>query len=303
MKRKLILTAMVFSLCISSSYSASKGTSGAQFLKVIAAPRVAALAGTYAAVNDDVNSIVCNPAGLAGLQKKEVVLVQNNWIQDIANQYFAYGMPIGKAGTLGVSVIMLSVKDINKVNNSAVAQGTYGTADTAVSLAYAAKLGEKLSVGLNAKSISSKIDDVSASAMAADIGGQYKASEKLNIGLVAENVGTELKFIAEGDPLPMLIKLGGAYTVAGTFLLALDVNSPNDGDVYVGVGSEYCIAAGEKLVFPVRVGYRTGMETGGLSGLGTGAGILYNNLFGVDFAWTPVGDLGDSVKFGLRFIF
>ena len=303
MVRKCLSAVVVLLLMTSLSFSASKGTSGAQFLKLIPDPRAAALGGTYTAVGGDISSILFNPAGLSTLMRPEAVLVQNNWIQDITNQYVAFGMPTKSAGTFGIAVDMVNVKDISKYDNNAVAQGKYEATDMAVTLAYAKSLSRKFGVGLNLKSISSKIDDQSASALAADVGAIYKASRQLDLGLSAQNIGGQIKFINEGDPLPLTVKLGGAYKPNNKMLLALDINSPNDSDLYVSLGAEYRIPAGQKLQFPIRVGYRTGMETGGLSGLGTGVGILYNKTFGVDLAWTPEGDLGDSMKFGLRFIF
>ena len=303
MVRKCISLLTVLFLMTSLGFSASKGTSGAQFLKIVPAPRAAALGGAYTAIGGDIDSILFNPAGLSTLQKKEAVLVQNNWIQDISNQYVAFGLPTRKAGTFGLAVDMVNVKDINKYDNNAVAQGKYEASDMAVTLAYAKSLSRKLGIGVSVKSISSKIDDQSASALAGDVGAVYKASRKFDIGLSAQNIGGQIKYINEGDPLPLTIRLGGAYKPNNKMLFALDVNSPNDSDLYAAVGAEYCIPAGQKLVFPVRVGYRTGMEAGGLAGLGTGLGILYNKTFGVDLAWTPEGDLGDSMKFGIKFIF
>ncbi|MCB4791321.1 MAG: PorV/PorQ family protein [Elusimicrobia bacterium] len=303
MVRKFMLLMLSLCLCANLGFSASQGTSGAQFLKITSAPRPSGMGGAFTAVSGDINSIAFNPAGLASLEKKDAILVQNNWLQDITNQFVAFGLPIKDFGTLGIAVNMLTIKDIKKYDNTATAQGTYGANDMAITLGYAKAVSEKLSLGLNAKSISSKIDDQTASAMAADVGTLYKASSKLDLALAAQNIGSSMKFIAEGDPLPLTIKLGGAYKPSEKLVLALDINSPNDSDLYFAVGGEYSISAGEKLVFPVRVGYRTGMQTGGLSGLGTGLGIMYNSVFGVDLAWNPGGDLGDAMKFGLRFCF
>ncbi|MBN1622370.1 MAG: PorV/PorQ family protein [Endomicrobiales bacterium] len=303
MFKKFLVVAMAVCMATTLTFAASKGTSGAQFLKIIAAPRPAAMGGAYAAMSDDVNSIVFNPSGLAFLKKKEAVLVQNSWIQDISNQYLAFGMPTENMGTFGLSVIMLSITDIDHRDNLANDLGSYDARDMAVSLAYARCLNEQWGVGLNAKIIQSKIEDESASAFAVDIGGLYKVSERVDLGLVIQNLGTEVKFISEGDPLPMTVRLGGGYTPINDLLLGLDVVYPNDSDIYASIGGEYNLKVIEKFEFPIRAGYRSGMETGGLSGLNAGLGVLYNNFLGVDFTWTPVGDLGDSMKFGLRLKF
>ena len=298
----LIMTMMCFAATL--GFAKSKGTSGAQFLKIVTAPRAAALGTAYTAFNDDVNSIAFNPAGLSFLPKKEVALVQNSWIQDISNQYLAAGLPMGTKGTLGLGVTMLSVKDMVQIPTSGVATGTkFEASDMAVTLAYAKAFGEKLGVGLSVKSITQKIENESAAGFAADIGVQYRASRKVDLGLAVQNVGTSLKFITEADPLPMTIRAGSAYRPLASIAIGLDVIAPNDSDVYAGIGAEYCLKAGQKLVFPIRAGYRSGYETEQMSGLGGGLGIVYDNVFSIDYAWNPMGILGDSMRFGLSFKF
>ncbi|MCB4791595.1 MAG: PorV/PorQ family protein [Elusimicrobia bacterium] len=299
MFKKLCLSIMVLSISAVFSFSASKGTSGAQFLKIVTAPRPAALGGTFAGFSGDVNCMAVNPAGLSTLDMKEASLNQNNWMEGISNQYIAFGMPVNNDSALGVNVTMLSVKDITRTDTSGNTNGTYDASDLAVGIAYARKVAESLSLGLNAKMINSKIENENASAYGVDIGGLYKANEKVDIGLCVQNLGTKMKFIDEADSLPMIVKAGGAYKMNSELTLGADINYPNDSDIYLSAGAEYYIKSGDKLEFPIRAGYRTGMQTGGLSGLGTGLGVLYNKTLGINLAWTPEGDLGDSVKFGL----
>ncbi|MCB4792827.1 MAG: hypothetical protein LHV68_13240 [Elusimicrobia bacterium] len=125
------------------------------------------------------------------------------------------------------------------------------------------------------------------------------ATDKVDIGLAIQNLGTKIKFIDEADFLPMTVKAGGVYKLNSDLTLGADINYPNDSDIYVSAGAEYTVKSGERLEFPIRAGYRTGMQAGGLSGLGTGLGMLYNKTLGINLAWTPEGDLGDSLKFGL----
>lgn len=301
-KKSIILSLLACFLAV-TGFASAKGTSGAQFLKVVASPRIAAMGQTFAAVSDDVNSITYNPGGLASLNKKEITLVQNAWIQDIANQYLAVGVPIEKLGIIGLGVNMLSVKDIEKMDSSQNSLGTYNSNDMAITLAYATKMNNKLNLGLNVKMVNCKIDDETASAYGADIGAIYKASPKLDFGISVQNIGTELKFIEEGDPLPMTVRLGGAYKAMDQLLIGLDVHYPNDADLAVSLGAEYKLKAGDKLIFPIRAGYKSGYETEEMSGLGTGLGVLYDNLLSIDFAWTPMGILGDSMKLGIGFRF
>src|SRR5204863_9192774 len=86
-------------------------------------------------------------------------------------------------------------------------QSRYGS----YNFAYGQTLGEKLSLGVTGKWINAKIDDVSANAYAADFGSMYKMSPRLTLAATLLNVGTKLKFLNEGDNLPMAFRAGAAF--------------------------------------------------------------------------------------------
>ncbi|MCB4790768.1 MAG: hypothetical protein LHV68_02665 [Elusimicrobia bacterium] len=151
--------------------------------------------------------------------------------------------------------------------------------------------------------INQKIDDQTASGLVADTGLLLKGSAKLDLGFSVLNVGSGIKFINEADPLPTTIKAGVCNKPTEHIKIGIDASKSNDADANFGAGAEYCIKAGEKLMFPIRAGYRTGYETEQLSGLAAGAGVMYNSVMGFDFAWVPMGILGDSMKFGLSLKF
>src|SRR6185437_11984185 len=81
--------------------------------------------------------------------------------------------------------------------------GSFSSHYGSYNLSYGQTIGEKASVGMTGKLINAQIDDVSANAYAADFGGMYRVNEKLNLGATLTNLGTQLKFIEEGDSLPM----------------------------------------------------------------------------------------------------
>lgn len=303
LKRHLYSCLIGLMFICASGYCDSQGTSGAQFLKIVSSPRAAALGGAFTAFDGDVNTIAFNPAGLAFMENSEVSLVQNNWIQGISNQYLALGLAT-KAGTFGLSADILSIGNILERDNTGAADGTsFGSSDMSISVSYAKSFGERFSVGLTGKSISQKIETVSASSIAGDLGIIYKLSQKINIGASVLNVGSGIKFIDETDPLPTTIKAGIMYQPVQALKIGVDGSQPNDADTDYGIGAEYSIKVGEKLVFPLRAGYRSGYQTEDLSGLAAGCGVMYNNALGVDFAWVPMGILGDTMRFGVTYKF
>jgi hypothetical protein len=303
LKKVLVILIIFLSVVTGIGFCDSQGTSGAQFLNIVTSPRAAALGSAFTAFCDDVNSIEFNPGGLAFLEKKEVSLVQNNWIQGVSNQYLAFALPTS-AGTFGLSLIMVNEGDMTRRDNTGLQTGTFNASDMAASLAYARSFFDgRLSAGLNIKSINQKIDDVSASGIAGDFGVIYKAAENLNLGASVLNVGNGIQFINEADPLPTTVRVGAMCMLVKNLKIGLDAGMPNDSDATYGVGAEYTINTGSAFIFPVRAGYRTGTETGDLSGLSAGCSVVYNKTLSIDFAWVPMGILGDSMQFGISYKF
>ena len=129
-----------------------------------------------------------------------------------------------------------------------------------------------------------KVYGIDKCTYAANLGLIYKSSESLSLGLVVQNVGGELA----GDPLPFVAKIGMAYTWK-SMLLALDIASPADNDVYYGAGIEWWIMDGIAL----RAGYKTNQDVG--EGLTAGVGFSKGKIR-FDYAYVPYGALGNTHK-------
>lgn len=301
----ILLAILLMCSLVGTAFASSKvGTSGAQFLKVGVGGRATAMGGVYTGVADDVSALYWNPGGLGGLKNTEVIYTYNKWFQDITHHFVGAATPTS-VGVFGLGVTMLGMDDLEKrTADVETPEGTFKAQDMAIAVSYGKAITESLMLGGTVKMLSSKIDDESASGVAADLGALMKTGvEGLNVGLAITNLGGEYKFIDEGDPLPMMIKLGAGYKVLNDALtLAADVIYPNDNDVLFGAGMEYAIKFGEGGALALRTGYKTGVDTGGLSGLGAGIGISYQ-MFGFDFAWTPYGDLGDAMRGSLSLKF
>src|SRR6185312_5189027 len=104
---------------------------------------------------------------------------------------------------------------------------------------YGQTIGEKASVGMTGKLINAQIDDVSANAYAADFGGMYRVNEKLNLGATLTNLGTQLKFIEEGDSLPMEFHAGAAYEPDPRYLLSAEGVVPKSGMSSIRMGGQW----------------------------------------------------------------
>jgi hypothetical protein len=251
----------------------------------------------FAGVANDATAIYWNPAGLGGIERGSLSVMHAAWLDDISYEWAAYAQPLGGFGVLGVGVQYLSYGTLTKLDSTGLEGDSFNPADMAASLAYAKKIGS-FGVGINLKYISSKIVDT-ATAYAADIGIQQKLGDKLTLGLAAQNMGSKMKFISEEDPLPMNIKFGGAYSIKKNWIAALDANSSNDNDITYGAGTEYVWALDDSMAVAGRLGYNTTAEdTGGFNGVSAGLGFTYKS-YTIDYAYVPYGDLGNTQRTSL----
>jgi len=298
-----IVTAICFSVLSVTCY-ADVGEAGAQFLKIGAGARPVGMGGCFAGLADDVNAVYWNPGGLSQIEKREATMMYNRWFQDIGYGYIGYVHPVSeKTGVFGGAVSYLVVGDMNRAKVDAdgdmvETNGKFGASDTLVTLSYGRKI-KKVNAGISLKYINSKIDDESAAGFAVDLGCLYTTPvPKLNVGLVVQNLGTKMKFISEADPLPLSFKLGASYKMLeeDALTLVMDVNIPVEGNVNVHAGGEYRLLN----MMALRMGYKTTTVKGlgALSGLSAGCGFSYRG-YGIDYAWVPYGDLGNTHRISL----
>jgi hypothetical protein len=275
---------------------ASVGTEGAAFLEIPVGARPAALGGSYSALANDAYAPVLNPAGLGFLNSTELAGQHLSYISPNYYEFGSFVHPLSKGKALGVSAQYFTTGDIPGTNLDGSSFGTFSNHYGAYALAYGQAVTDSLALGASAKWINAALADVSANAYAADLGALFKASESLSLAATLTNMGTNLKFLQEGDPLPMEGHLGAAYKVSNSFLLTAEGvygrNSAGSGHF----GMEWRPIE----MVALRTGYRTDTLKGlsPLAGLTTGVGL---NIWGQEFsyAWLPMGDLGNTQYFSL----
>ncbi|MBN2406823.1 MAG: PorV/PorQ family protein [Elusimicrobia bacterium] len=297
----LILIAAIYGI----SEAAGVGTTGAQFLKIDPSARPLGMGGAFCAVADDCNAVFYNPAGLARLEKKEVSGTYVEYFQSIDYGSLAGVMPLG-AGALGLGINYLGVPDIQRrgVDDIDDPDGTAGVdtfdaMDTAISVAYARKNAvpsviNNLDLGANLRFIYQTIDDESAFSAMVDLGAYYPVASRLSLAFNIQNIGMDVKFKDEGDPLPLNFKAGAAYRPLKGLTVACDINEYIvDEMLYACVGAEYWLFG----IIGFRGGYKYGYDTDKLGsddvGLSGGMGFRYFGL-GLDYTFAPFGELGDT---------
>jgi len=308
----LILAGVIASASAAISFAAfsekAAGTRTAQFLKLPVGAKYIAMGEAATAVADDANAIYYNVAGLARVEKKSAEYMYGGLLlkdkvsgeSNPGQHWIAYAMPIEGIGSAGIAIQLLNVGDISKTDITATSKGTFAPRDLAVNFSYARKLME-IPLGLNIKIVNSKIEE-SATTVGFDLGAQHMM-DKLMLGFAVQNLGGKLKFETESSKLPILIKLGAGYKAMENWVAALDIVFPEDNSPVLALGTDYMHKISEEISLSGRVGYNTrNRKVDGFNGLNIGVGFWYK-MAGLDIAWSPMGDLGQTIRFsvGVKF--
>ncbi|HAH31877.1 MAG TPA: hypothetical protein DCL44_06135 [Elusimicrobia bacterium] len=298
--------AFLFFVSPGSCANSNAGTSAAQFLKLGAGARAAAMAEAQSAVADDVYAAYYNPAGLALIEKPAMGAMHARYLQGSSYQYGALALPIGEGSrqVLGLSICNLGVSDLERrTQDTDLPIGYFEAANFAYSLSYARRATDRLSFGVTGKLVKVSIDNVAGQTLAADIGLRYRPAAgdgfPFNVALAARNLGTRLELGADKDPLPSAMVLGVSAHPLSDLLLDLDVIRYRDTDIIFAAGGEYRQKLSGKLLGLVRAGYSNHHKSvAGASGVTLGAGLSISGL-AFDFAWVPFGDLGNTFRYSL----
>ena len=291
---------------------ASSGTEGAAFLDIPVGAGPAALGASYTALARDAYSPTYNPGGLGMLESTQFSGQHLSYLDSLHYEYLSFAVPLPRStscanaaecngSALGGSIQYLGTGDIDGLEADGTTPHEFSSYYASYNLSYGRSLSDKLSLGVTGKMIKAKLDDVSGSAYAADLGGMYQMQKNLTIAATVMNLGSKLKFLDEGDSLPLAFHLGAAYNLNPQWLFTGEVVYPKTGLASFHMGSEWRPLD----LLAVRLGYRTDTvkELSPLAGLSAGMGL---NVWGQElaYAWLPYGDLGNThyisllMKFG-----
>ncbi|HFA50694.1 MAG TPA: PorV/PorQ family protein [Bacteroidetes bacterium] len=145
-----------------------------------------------------------NIAGLARINKTEIILANTNYLSGTDIQFNALGLAqkIGENSALGISLMAIDFGEI-PVTTADLPGGTGATFKPRyfnIGLGFSHIFENKVSVGVLVRSVTEGIEDVTASAIALDAGVQYVTGEKDNFkfGISLRNVGGRMEFKGEG---------------------------------------------------------------------------------------------------------
>lgn len=310
-KIKFVVNLLLISLLTTSIFAGGgsrNGTAGAAQLLIPVGARGVAMSGSSLVGSSGVEAIYWNPANLArGEQATNVMFSHMNYIADIGVEYGAVSTNLEGFGAIGFSIKSLNIGSIPVTT----VQAPDGTGQTftpqfmTLGLTYSRLLSDRIAVGITANLISEKIELVSTTGLAFNVGISYKNLgnvDGLSFAVVLKNLGPQMKYDgsglliradaaslqrptqlykieAAGYELPSTLELGLGYTYNINSSNALMVNGVFQNSNFYGdeykLGMEYTF---DNLLF-VRGGYMFLPELekdDNIYGLTAGVGINYD---------------------------
>lgn len=288
--------------------SGDEGSAAGVVLRLDPGARSSAFGSAYAARSNDPLSIHFNPAGLGSQLNTEGMFSHFQLFAGIEYNHLSMTTPIvrDRAG-LGFSLTSLDYGDLQRTTvdgsqNPVTGQGQFGADDLTSSASLGLSLTDSLKAGVTASYIRQQIAEFDASTVTGDFGLQYHVDQdNLVFGFAARNVGGDIKFVQESDPLPQVYDGGVFYSqpIRGgqdVFNLGGDMVFPSDADAYVSAGAEYGFF--RTLFF--RVGFNGSQEAD--DGFTVGGGI-HDQRFRINYSYVPLGDLGDHQRLSVTYLF
>lgn len=259
MERKAMVVAALVALCGSPALAGNPdraGSAGATQLLINPWARSAGWGLANSSSVRGVEAMFGNIAGLAHLNKTEVVFSNTRWLSGSGTTInsIGFGQKMGASGVLGVSATTMGFGDleVTTVDNPSGGRGTFSPTMANIGISYAKSFSSSIHGGLLVRMISESIANVRASGVCFDAGIQYVTGPKDNVhfGISLKNVGPAMAFSGDGlsvqgllisgsDQLtleqrsaqfeiPSLLNIGAAYdwhlndlhriTFAGTFV-------------------------------------------------------------------------------------
>ncbi|HOL48868.1 MAG TPA: PorV/PorQ family protein [bacterium] len=270
---KKILSLVFLLVCFANflfAGSSKIGTTAFNFIKLDYSARAEAMASAFSSIDNDINAIHYNPAGVALLKKNIISLYYSNYFLDVNYQAISLNQPITKKINMVFGVIYLDGGYIEKYNYSDISSGKARYYDLALLTAIATKI-KKFKIGGTIKVLNETITDDSKTGFTAVVGAITSLSEltgkkekkdqkfkNTNFGIVFKNYyGWSTNFGAEKDEkFPKTLSLGASTKFMDSHFISLDYNINNDNKNKLALGYEYYI----NKTFTARVGYKFSPE-------------------------------------------
>lgn len=291
--KNLVVRLSVLAALLAAGRTARAGSAGAEpfdFLFLDVGARAVAMGGAYTALPSESEALHYNPAALGRGERYETMFMHNQYLSPITQEYVGFASPRGWGAQLNYLTFGRVAR--TTISSPDGTGGTFGINDMALGFGYGREMGPGLRAGAAAKILREQIDNVTASAYAADLGALYAlpGDSRWTLGAALQNIGPTVKFQQAAESLPWLLRLGAAREFKAldkTSTLALDILKQRSQGPAVALGAETWVAPS----FAVRLGFDGRND----AGIGITAGFGWKREdFQFDYALSPLGELGSA---------
>ena len=262
--RIVLLVAAITYLAIVPA--AATGNYAGDFLMLGSGARALGMGEAFVAVSDGAVSSYYNPAGLTGLDTRELTLMHSEQFGGLESyNTVSFGMPFSDTAAIGVSLIHLGVGDIKYTrlwdpsqavsdSNRVEIASRENASDYALYITGARRWGERLHAGGSIKLLHRAIGSVDAWGYGIDAGIRCDISDYWTVGVTLRDItGTTIAWDGfSDDRIAFAADTGLAYhgilpIAGGDFILACSLAFFGDTPTEKGLntmhlGGEYLIA-------------------------------------------------------------
>lgn len=295
-----IITLVLFSCTL--LFSQTAGESGLSFLKLGFGARNIAMGDVGNETANNVTALFYNPANLANTTTDEVMVMHNQWIQDVKSEvigarFSMFNLPFA------IGLNTTSIDNIEVRKEAGPPLSTFNANFFFGSLSTGFPITESIDFGLSAKYLYEGIFTNEATGYGFDFGLNYKSNfPGLTFATVISNLGTMQKLASERTKLPTDFRIGAAY----------NFDIPNSKLSITGAGEyqRYLVSSvdhfnlGAEIFYNNLIALRGGYQSGYFAKNFTGGiGIKWGHL-DFDYAFSPFSEgIGTGQTISLDFKF
>ncbi|HBA60773.1 MAG TPA: hypothetical protein DCZ92_08130 [Elusimicrobia bacterium] len=277
----------------------ARGTTSAQFLKVPASARFAALGGCGLSLKG-ADAFFLNPAGLSAGYGQSASASYETLLEGASRTGLVYSAG-SMRGTFSAGLLYQNYgSGLETLDGAGAGDGAeFSAYDAALGAGWARTFG-RTDLGVSLKYIKSKLADASGGSVAMDAGFVLRGlrDSEAELALAVRNFGPPLELGSESAPLPFELDGGLRWRFSSGVNIFLEGRLPADHAPYLALAGEWGLAASRYSGVFLRSGlnFKNYDEHGFMGVFNGGFGLKLRGL-SLDYAFSPYGELGTAHRF------